>query len=436
MHLPDIFNNPWMAFAIVLVCLAFSAFFSASETALTAASRARINALNNQGNANAGKVMGLLQSRERLIGSILIGNNIVNIGASAFTTSVLVELFGAGGVLYATIIMSALVIIFAEVMPKTVAISNPDRFALSIARPVSFFVALFGPLAHAVNAIVRFSLKPFGVHIGENQAVLSAHEEILSTVDILHKEGSVERSDRDMLGGLLVLKELVVSDVMVHRTKMHMIDIDLPAPDIVKEVLASPYTRVPLWRNEPENIVGVLHSKDLLRALNKVGGNAEKLDIGDIALEAWFVPDTTALQDQLQAFLRRKTHFALVVDEYGEVMGLITLEDIIEEIVGDIHDEHDITISGLRQNPDGSVTLDGAVPIRDLNRAMDWELPDEEATTIAGLVIHEAMTIPDVGQVFTFHGCRFEILRKTRNRVTLLKVTSVVPRQNNADTGT
>ncbi|MDP4594469.1 MAG: CBS domain-containing protein, partial [Beijerinckiaceae bacterium] len=278
---------------------------------------------------------------------------------------------------------------------------------------------------YAVNAIVRLSLKPFGVYIGENQAVLSAHEEILSTVDILHREGSVERSDRDMLGGLLVLKELIVSDVMVHRTKMHMIDIDLPAPEIVKEVLSSPYTRVPLWRGEPENIVGVLHSKDLLRALHAVGGDAANLQIGDIALEAWFVPDTTALQEQLQAFLKRKTHFAMVVDEYGEVMGLITLEDIIEEIVGDINDEHDVSIPGLRQNSDGSITVDGAVPIRDLNRAMDWELPDEEATTIAGLVIHEAMTIPDVGQVFTFHTCRFEVLRKNRNRLTSLRVMNV-----------
>lgn len=428
MQMSAIFNDPWMAFAIVLLCLVFSAFFSASETALTAASRASINALNNQGDKNAGIVMGLLQNRERLIGSILIGNNIVNIGASAFMTSVLVEVFGAGGVLYATIIMSTLVIIFAEVLPKSVAISTPDRFALGVAKPISFFVSFFGPLTYAVNTIVRLSLKPFGVIIGENQAVLSAHEEILSTVDFLHKEGSVERSDRDMLGGLLVLKELIVSDVMVHRTKMHMIDIELPAPQIVKEILASPYTRIPLWRGEPENIVGVLHSKDLLRALNAIGGDANDLDFGNIALEAWYVPDTTALQDQLQAFLKRKTHFALAVDEYGEVMGLITLEDIIEEIVGNIHDEHDVSITGLRQNDDGSLTLDGAVPIRDLNRAMDWDLPDEEATTIAGLVIHEAMTIPDIGQVFTFHGCRFEVLRKTRNRLTLLKVTDATER--------
>lgn len=429
----SIIDSPWTAFVIVFGCLMFSAFFSASETALTAVSRARINALENQGNTNAGIVSYLMLTRERLIGSMLIGNNIVNIGASAFMTSLLVEIFGTGGVLYATIIMSALVIVFAEVMPKTVAISSPDRWALKLARPVSFFVTIFGPVTSTINNFVRLILKPFGVIIGENQAVLSAHEEIRSTVDILHKEGGVERSDRDMLGGLLVLKELIVSDVMVHRTKMHTIDLDMPAPEIVGAVLNSPYTRIPLWRGEPENIVGVLHAKDLLRALNAAGGDPGKLNIGKIALEAWFVPDTTALQDQLQAFLRRKTHFALVVDEYGEVMGLITLEDIIEEIVGDIRDEHDISIAGMRQLTDDSITVDGAVPIRDLNRAMDWNLPDEEATTIAGLVIHEAMTIPDVGQVFTFHGFRFEVLRKTRNRLTYLKVTDTKPKLSAAD---
>ncbi|MGE3646401.1 MAG: HlyC/CorC family transporter [Beijerinckiaceae bacterium] len=436
MQLLDFLNTPLAAFVIVLGCLVVSAFFSASETALTAASKARIHALENQGNKQASTVMHLLQMRERLLGSVLIGNNIVNIGASAFTTSVLVGIFGSGGVVYATIIMSVLVIIFAEVLPKTLAISSPDRLALRLARPVAFFVAIFGPLSATVNYLSRICLKPFGVHIGANQAVLSAHEEILSTVDILHREGSVERSDRDMLGGLLVLRELVVSDVMVHRTKMHTIDIDLAAPEIVKAALASPYTRVPLWRGEPENIIGVLHAKDLLRALNAVGGDPSKLDIGNIALEAWFIPDMTPLQDQLQAFLRRKTHFALVVDEYGEVMGLITLEDIIEEIVGDIHDEHDVSIPGVRQAADGSVIVDGAVPIRDLNRALDWELPDEEATTIAGLVIHEAMTIPDVGQVFTFHGCRFEVLRKSRNRLTSLKITNVSPVARYGDTPT
>jgi Mg2+/Co2+ transporter CorB len=240
----------------------------------------------------------------------------------------------------------------------------------------------------------------------------------------MHQEGGVERADRDMFGGLLDLNDLTVSDVMVHRTKMAAISADLPARELVREILASPYTRVPVWRGEPENILGVLHAKDLLRALEQAG-DPDKVRIDDIVLDAWFVPETTSLRDQLQAFRKRKTHFALVVDEYGVVMGLVTLEDILEEIVGEISDEHDIAVQGVRVVADGSVLVDGGVPIRDLNRVMDWELPDEEATTVAGLVIHEAQMIPEPGQTFVFHGFRFEVLRKTRNRIAQLRISSL-----------
>lgn len=412
----------WVAALIVIFCLALSAFFSASETALTGASRARMLSLERAGEERAGIVTRLLETRERLIGAMLIGNNIVNIGVSAFTTSILVGIFGDSGVIYATIGMSILVIIFAEVLPKTVAIMSPDRVAVGFARPVSWIVALFGPLTLAVEALVFWILRLFGVKVGENISVLSASDELRGQVDLFHQEGSVRKTDRDMLGGLLDLRELGVEDVMIHRTKMRTISIDIGPEAIVSEVLASPYTRLPLWKGTPENIVGVLHAKDLLRALDAAGGDARKLDVAGIALPAWFVPVTTSLADQLKAFLSRKTHFALTVDEYGEVMGLVTLEDILEEIVGDIRDEHDTTVQGVRAQPDGSILVDGSVPIRDLNRAMDWELPDEEATTIAGLVIHEAQAIPDTGQIFTFHGFRFEITRKSRNRITALKI--------------
>jgi Mg2+/Co2+ transporter CorB len=414
--------NLWLALLIVLVSLGLSAFFSAGETALTAASRARMAALEKAGNRKAAIVTRLLMARERLIGAMLIGNNVVNIGASAFTTSVLVGFFGDAGVIYATAVMSVLVIVFAEVMPKTIAITRPDQAALFIARPVSWIVALFGPLTLAIEAFVRRFLRLFGVRIDENQNVLSANDELRGQVDLMHQDGVVKKSDRDMLGGLLDLKELGVDDVMIHRTKMRTISLDLGPEAIVREVLASPYTRMPIWHEKPENIVGVLHAKDLLRALDAAGGDARKLDVEAIALQPWFVPVTTSLPDQLKAFLAKKTHFALAVDEYGEVMGLVTLEDILEEIVGDIRDEHDLSVQGVRAQADGSVTVDGGVPIRDVNRAMDWNLPDDEATTIAGLVIHEARAIPDVGQAFTFHGFRFEVVRKSRNRITSLKI--------------
>jgi Mg2+/Co2+ transporter CorB len=415
--------NLWAAALIVVICIALSAFFSGSETALTAASQARMHALERNGDRRAARVNRLLSGRDRLIGAILLGNTLVSIGASAFLTSVLEALVGYSGAIYATGLMTVLLLVFAEVLPKTVAINYPDRVALQVAKIISFFVAIFGPVLAAVEFIVQSVLRFIGIDTRVGYPMLSGHEELRSTVDLLHRAGGVKRSERDMFGGLLELNELSVEDVMVHRTNMHTINADLPARAFVHEVAAAPYTRLPIWRNEPDNIVGVLHVKDLLRAVEASGGDIAHLKVQDVALEAWYVPNTTALQDQLQAFLKRKSHFALVVDEYGVVMGLVTLEDILEEIVGDIVDEHDLVAQGERRNPDGSVTVDGSVPIRDLNRVMGWDLPDEQATTIAGLVIHEARAIPEIGQVFTFYGFRFEVLRKTRNRITLIKIT-------------
>lgn len=413
----------WLSILAVLACFVFSGFFSGSETALTASSRARMHAMEKGGDKRASLVTRLLSARERLIGGILIGNNIVNTLAASLTTGVLLSVFGEVGIVYATIVVSIFVIVFSEILPKTVAINYPDKVALIVAKPISWIVALFGPITLAIEAFIRGLVSLFGLKLGENTDILSATEELRGQVDLLHKEGGVAKAERDMFGGLLDLRELAVEDVMVHRTRMRMIDADLPPDAIVREVLTSPHTRLPLWRGRHENIVGILHAKDLLRALDAVGGEAAKLKIDQIALEPWFVPDRTTLRDQLRAFLTKKTHFALVVDEYGEVQGLVTLEDIIEEIVGDIKDEHDVAVSGVRVQVDGSVNVDGSVPIRDLNRVMEWTLPDEEATTIAGLVIHEAQLIPETGQAFTFHGFRFQVLRKTRNRITLVRIT-------------
>src|SRR5215470_15385113 len=413
----------WLTFSIMVALLATSAFFAASETALTGASRGSMLRLAKQGNREAMVVSRLIAMRERLIGALLLGNNIANIGASALATGIFTAWFGEVGVLYATAMMTVLVVIFAEVLPKTIAINAPDRVSLAVARPMRATLYVLGPLLTVIEAIVRLLVRLLGVKIGAHQPLLSPTERLRGAVDLLHHEGKVEKQDRDMFGGLLDLRELQVSDVMVHRTEMVMVNADLPPEELVGEVLASEYTRIPLWRDKPENIVGVLHAKDLLRAIRASDGDMSRIDVSSIALPPWFVPEMRSVSEQLKAFRRRKTHFALVVDEYGEVEGLVTLEDILEEIVGDISDEHDVTVPGLRPQPDGSVNVDGGVPIRDLNRAMDWNLPDDEATTIAGLVIHEARLIPEPGQTFTFHGFRFEVLRRHRNRITFLRIT-------------
>ncbi|HEY1942168.1 MAG TPA: HlyC/CorC family transporter [Roseiarcus sp.] len=417
---------------LILVSLVAAAFFAGAETALTAASRARLQALETGGDVRARLANRLVTKRGRLISAMLLGGQLVTIAASSLATSVLVVALGNEGVVYATIIMTALIVVFGEVLPKTIAIRYPDRMSLLIAPTVSFFVTVFGPIVSAVEALVRGMLRLFGVDLARHESGISGHEELRGAVDILHREGGVARDERDMFGGLLGLSEIPVADIMVHRTKMRTIDADLPPAELVREVLASPYTRMPLWRGDPDNIIGMLHAKDLFRAYAAAGGDVSRIRAADIALEAWFVPEATTLRDQLTAFLSRKTHSALIVDEYGVVLGLLTLEDIIEEIVGDIKDEHDVVAQGVRKQLDGSIIVDGSVTIRDLNRAMDWNLPDEEAATIAGLVIHEARAIPEPKQTFSFHGLRFEVLRKQRNRIAALRVSPLAPAEPTA----
>ena len=407
----------------ILGLMLLSAFFSGAETAMTAASKARLLELEKRGERRAAIVRRLIASPERLIGAILLGNNLVNILASALATSLLMGLFGNAGVIYATLVMTALVLVFGEVMPKTYAILNPERYAIFVAPVVKVLVAAFAPVVMAVEYIVKGSLQLLGLDTKKADQVLSARDELRGVIDLGHMEGSMVKRDRDMLGGILDLGDLELSDVMVHRTKMFMIDAESPPAEIIEKVLESGFTRIPVWQNDPDNIIGILHAKNLLAALHASKGDASKINIEEISSKPWFVPDTTPVSHQLNAFLRNKKHFSIIVDEYGEVMGLVTLEDIIEEIVGEISDEHDLPVSGLRKEAGGAWIIDGATPIRDINRLNDWDLPDDEATTIAGLVIHEAQMIPEPGQVFNFHGFRFEVLRKRRHQILSLRVS-------------
>ncbi|MDM9627235.1 HlyC/CorC family transporter [Rhizobium sp. S152] len=421
----------WPEIVSIVALVLMSAFFSGSETALTAVSRSRIHTLETNGEARAGIVRQLIERRDRLIGALLIGNNLANILSSALATSLFLGLFGTSGVALATLAMTVILVIFAEVLPKSWAISAPERFALNTAGGVKLFVAVVGPLSSFVNMIVRGILSLFGITLSREVSMLTAHEELRGAVDLLHREGSVVKADRDRLGGVLDLSELELSDIMVHRMAMRGINADDPPEVVVRTILDSPFTRMPLWRGSTDNIIGVVHSKDLLRALAERDAEPEHLEISKIAQKPWFVPDSTNLEDQLNAFLRRKQHFAVVVDEYGEVQGIVTLEDILEEIVGDIADEHDIDMQGVRQEADGSIVVDGNVPIRDLNRALDWQLPDEEATTIAGLVIHESMTIPEERQAFTFYGKRFTVMKREKNRITRLRIRPALENEAN-----
>ncbi|MBL4852638.1 MAG: HlyC/CorC family transporter [Robiginitomaculum sp.] len=409
--------------AAILALIVFSGFFSGSETALTAASRSRIHARAKDGSKGAVVVAKLLESRERLIGALLLGNNLVNILASALMTGLMLSLFGDVGVVYATVVMTLLVLIFAEVLPKTYAITRPDEAAITVARPVSLVVLLFAPIVSAIQVLVNGVLRLFGVKSDVGSWTMA--DEIRGAVNLHTHEGRVDKSERDQILGVLNIGDLSVEEVMIHRKNLVMIDANLEPEKIVKQVLDSGHSRLPLWRGEKDNVTGILHAKDLLGALADTGGKMNGLNIDKLLRAPWFVPETTSVLTQLRMFQQRRAHFALVVDEYGALMGVVTLEDIIEEIVGDIQDEFDEEVEGVKLAKDGSVIVAGDVPVRDLNRARDWGLPDADAVTIAGLIIHETQTIPDVGQEFSFHGHRFEIIAKQKNQITSVKVRKV-----------
>jgi len=419
-----------MTAGAIFVLLVLSGFFSGSETALTAASRGKLRTAADKGSRGAQQALEVTEDNERLIGSVLLGNNVVNILATSLATALLTKIFGQNGVAFATLIMTLLVLIFAEVLPKTYSITNPEKVASSVARPIQFIVLVFSPIVSAVRVLVRGVLFLFGVRTDPDSHILAVREEIAGALHLGHSEGVVEKEDRDRILGALDLNERMVEEIMLHRSGIEMINIDLPPQDILAQCLQSQYSRIPLYKDDSENIVGVIHAKDLLRAMHKllIGGKVDQktlanFDILSVAMDAYFIPETTTLGDQMREFLRRKTHFALVVDEYGGLEGLITLEDILEEIVGEIADEFDQDeTTQFEETTDGAFLVEGGMTIRDLNRAHDWNLPDDEANTIAGLVIHEAQMIPVEGQVFSFHGFRFEVVEKDENRIATLKV--------------
>lgn len=418
---------------VILVLLVLSALFSGSETALTAASRPLMHELEKDGNQRAATVNRLLEKRERLIGTILLGNNLVNILASALATSVMMTWFGEAGVVYATVAMTVLVLIFSEILPKTLALTHTTAMALKVAPVMRALVWLLSPVVSVIQGIVELTMRlfrrgdrsaqPASMMLAELRGVIDLHTRAMAdtSADIQH--------ERAMLRSVLDLADVEVSEIMIHRRNLATVDANQPVNDLIDQVLTSPYTRLPLWRDKPDNIVGVLHAKALARAVQEhtEQGTLDQLDPVAVAAAPWFIPDATRLLDQLQAFRARREHFAMVVDEYGSLQGVVTLEDILEEIVGEIADEHDVAVSGVRAQPDGSYMINGDVTIRDLNRQFDWALPDDEAATIAGLVLHESRSIPEVGQTFLFHGFRFEVLRRQRNQITALKVSTETP---------
>jgi len=415
----------WLAWLGIVACLALSFMFTCGDAALKALSRARILRMEKAGHPAAGRVTSLLDRRAQMAGAIVLANAAVRVLLFALVVCLMLRSFGGAGIAYATVATFVLIIVFAEALPTATAKAAPERVALLLSRPLSAVVWLLRPFVSFVSAAARLLLKGFGLKIELDSVFTASSRDARGPGRRFYRDGDEDRLEREMAGNGVDLRALEVADVMIHRTEMITVCADEPTEDVVKAILELPVTRIPLWSRRPDNFVGVLHVRDLLVAIQDARGQIAKIDIVSLSRPPWFVPTVRPLIEQLKAFRRRKTPLALVVDEYGEVMGLVTLEDILEEIVSDLPDERDPLLPGLWPQPDGSIRVDGGVPIRDLNRAMGWSLPDEVATTVAGLVIHEARSIPEVGQTFTFHGLRFGILAKDRNRITAVRITPI-----------
>ncbi len=413
--------------AIIAVLLLLLFFFSSAETSLTGFSKPLMHQMEVEGDPRAARVNRLQARKEQLLGAILLGNTVVQILSSALATTVAIALFGDAGVAYGTAIMTVVVLIFCEILPKTLAIHHANKLALFYSAIMLLMVRIFGPLMKAVQVLVNALLRLFGVRLdhahGDQDESMA---ELRGAIDIHTTEEDVQQ-ERKMLRSILDLGDVEVVEIMIHRKNLVMIDAGQTVTAILDQVTASPYTRLPLWKDKPDNIVGILHTKALLRAVRARTGSIDAIDVVELASPPWFIPDSTSLLEQLQAFRARREHFALVVDEYGDLQGIVTLEDIIEEIVGDIADEHDVQVSGVRPQPDGTLIANGDVTLRDLNREYDWRLPDENAATIAGLLLYESRMIPEVGQVFLFYGFRFEVLRRVRNQLTSIRITPPSP---------
>jgi len=411
----------------ILLLLISSAIFSGSETALTTANRGKLHKRAERGEASAQRALRLTEDKERLIGAILLGNNLVNILAASLATMFFTVVLGDGGVVAATVVMTALVLIFSEVLPKTYAITNAETVARKVSGFMALVVMIGAPVVTVVQLLVRGILRIVGVQAADAHP-FAAHEEIAGAIALHHFEGEVETADRDRLLGALDLSQRSVNAVMTHRRDIEMLDMDQTPGEIMSKAFALGFTRIPLWQGTPENIVGVLHTKDMSHAMHEAirdGGAAalEGLDIAALAMKPHFIPGLTGLDDQLHAFMKTKSHVAIVIDEHGAVRGLVTLEDILEEIVGEISDEHDLgSNETVVAEADGSIIVPGIAGIREVNRAMGWDLSEEDAVTVAGLVIDFARRIPELNEAFEIQGYSVEVLEREHTRLTKIQV--------------
>jgi Mg2+/Co2+ transporter CorB len=404
----------------IFFSIIFSAFFSGAETAITGVSEAKLHKLKSQGDRRAEMISELRADKERLISALLLGNNAFNVISSSLATTIGISLFGTEGVVYAAFIITILILIFAEVLPKAYAFEHPERTSLFIAKALYIITKILFPITRSIQFIVEKMMNFLNKNTGHEN--FSAEDEIRGAIAMHHQEGRVVKQDKDMLGSILDLRNTHINEVMVHRMDLYSINIDDPANEILDKLIASTHSRVPVWQDNTDNIIGIIHVRDLITQLSNDQINIDNFDFKQLMREPWFIPDTTSLFDQMHAFRAKKNHFALVIDEYGVLMGAVTFEDIIEEIVGQIEDEYDVETDDIQELGNNIYSVKGSTTIRDLNRYFDWQFSDEHASTIAGYIMHELQSIPEEKEKFIINGVEFTITKKTRNEITNIKI--------------
>lgn len=406
---------------IIIIMMGISALLAATETAITASSPGKIQKLKIEGNKRATLVLEVLKKKEKVIGTLLIGNSLINTICTTIATSLFISFLGHSGTIVASAVMAFIIIVFGEVVPKAIAVAKAEQLALFMAPTIIVFLKILKPINATLDYIIKIFCFIFRINL---KSQISGTEEVRGVIEHYHQEGNVYKSDRNMLGGILDIRNMVVSEIMTHRSNIIAINIDLPNEVIVKNALAlSSNTRVPLWQDNRDNIIGILHLKDLLRALYDNNNDAKKINIKELVTPPWFIPENALVVHQLHAFRERNNHFACVVDEYGDLQGIITLEDILEEIVGPITDEHDRHNNEIIKQSDSEFIINGTTTIRDINRELDWNLPDNNANTIAGLIIHKIARIPSQGEVIEIFNLTIVINRKIANKIESVKIT-------------
>ncbi len=388
-----------------------SCFFSSAETSLTSVNTARIHELDTNGNKKAKIITKLNKKKGMVLGVILLGNTLANITVSSLATRFFVDVLNSEGLgtTISSIVMTMVILLFAEVIPKTYAIHNPEKIALFSAPIIKIFTVVFYPVVRFIQLIVDFMFKVIG--LSKDREIISAADAIRNLVSLHKNDHTMTKQDIDMLNSVLDLAETEIASIMTHRKDIIAVDAELNKAEMIQAVLDAKHINVPLWRDNIDNIEGIINVYELIIGLRK-SASYEEVDLHKLIRKPIFVPDTTPLSTQLFNFRMHENNFAVVVDEYGSLQGIVSLSDILEEIVGDIHynDKEDIKkISAVEYS------IDGKVSVRDIKRKLQWDIPDKDASTIAGLIINSIERIPDTGECFDLFGIQFSILAKEGN---------------------